>query len=116
VLLPHKSFTSNLLVSVFVLSIPLDLRRSYFIMLLLQSVAPTGYSRNPQAPKLWMQQFSTCVLAKPLELRCSRCSMFLLQCLVAGVYGRKSVTSRLRHSGGVSATPRAHRQSGRIRV
>src|SRR5699024_6740822 len=38
---------------------PLELRRWYLIMLLLQSMAPSGYSHNLQAPKLWMQQIST---------------------------------------------------------
>src|SRR5699024_11423972 len=55
----------------------------YIIMLLLQCMAPSGYSRSPQAPKLWMQQISKCVPAKPLKLRCARCSMLLLQCLAA---------------------------------
>src|SRR5699024_6401044 len=84
---------------------PLELRRWYLIMLLLQSMAPSGYSRSPQAPKLWMQQISTCVPAKPLELRCARCSMLLLQCLAAGLYNTKPLTSKLRNSSCVPANP-----------
>src|SRR5699024_9676396 len=41
--------------------------RRYLIMLLLQSMAPSGYSRNPQAPKLWMQYISSRVPAKPIN-------------------------------------------------
>src|SRR5699024_12534513 len=74
-------------------------------MLLLQIMAPSGYSRKPQAPKLWMQQISTCVPAKPLEIRCSRCSMLLLQCLAAGQYNTKPLTSKLRNSSCVPAKP-----------
>src|SRR5699024_11717696 len=70
----------------------------YLIMLLLQSIAPSGYSRKPQAPKLLMQQISTCVPAKPLELRCLRCSMLQLQCLAVGLYNTKPLTSKLRNS------------------
>src|SRR5699024_489630 len=84
---------------------PLELRRWYLIMLLLQSMAPSGYSRSPQAPKLWMQQISTCVPAKPLELRCSRCSMLLLQCLAVGLYNTKTLTSKLPNSSCVPAKP-----------
>src|SRR5699024_9365734 len=82
-----------------------ELRRWYLIMLLLQNMAPSGYSRSPQAPKLWMQQISTCVPAKQLELRCSRCSMLLLQCLAVGLYNTKPLTSKLRNSSCVLAKP-----------
>src|SRR5699024_7384110 len=84
---------------------PLELGLWYLIMLLLQSMAPSGYSRSPQAPKLWMQQISTCVPAKPLELRCFRYSMLLLQCLAAGLYNTKPLTSKLRNSSCVPAKP-----------
>src|SRR5699024_11694802 len=50
---------STLGVSSCVPSKPLELRLLYLIMLLLQSMAPSGYSHNLQAPKLWMQQIST---------------------------------------------------------
>src|SRR5699024_10752098 len=58
-----------------------------------------------QAPKLWMQQISTCVPAKALELRWSRCSMLLLQCLAVGLYNTKPLTSKLRNSSCVPAKP-----------
>src|SRR5699024_2040213 len=76
---------------------PLELRRWYLIMLLLQSMAPSGYSRSSQAPHLWMQHFSTRLSSDLLGLRCSRCSMLLLQCLAAGLYNTKPLTSKLRN-------------------
>src|SRR5699024_92006 len=84
---------------------PLELRRWYLIMLLLQSMGPSWYSRSPQAPKLWMQQISTCVPAQPLELRCSRCSMLLLQCLAVGLYEKNGLSSRLEFISCVAAKP-----------
>src|SRR5699024_652726 len=100
-----KPLTSKLRNSSCVPARPLELRRWYLIMLLLQSMAPSGYSCKPQAPKLLMQQISTCVPAKPLELRCSCCSMLLLKCLAAGLYNTKPLTSKLRNSSCVPAKP-----------
>ena len=100
-----KPLTSKLRNSCCIPAKHLQLRRWYLIMLLLQSMAPSGYSHNLQAPKLWMQQISTCVQTKPLELRYSCCSMLLLQCLAAGLYNTKPLTSKLRNSSCVPAKP-----------
>src|SRR5699024_10407256 len=74
---------------------PLELRRWYLIMLLLQSMAPSGYSRSPQAPKLWMQQISSCVPAKPLELRRLYLIMLLLQSMAPSGYSHNFQAPKL---------------------
>src|SRR5699024_3598343 len=90
-----KPITSKLRNSSCVLAKPLELRRWYLIMLLLQSIARSGDGQDPQVPKLWTRRRWTCVPASPAEPGCAGCNILLLQQVALNLYSNNPQGSKL---------------------